>query len=220
MIGLQEDTPPQEILAWALQRYKGRIALACSFGGPTGMVALDMAMEIDRSVPVYYLDTGLLFPETYALVDRIAERYDISPIAVRPRLSLERQRERLGDALWTRDPERCCGIRKVEPQAEFLRGYGAWISGIRHDQSPWRRDASAVQWDENFSLVKVSPFVRWDESMIWTYIRAHGLPYNALHDRDYPSIGCVPCTRPVSAGEDARAGRWPDLAKTECGLHV
>lgn len=220
MIGLQGDAPPQEILAWALQHYRGRIALACSFGGPTGIVALDMAMEIDRTVPVYYLDTGLLFRETYELVERVADRYGIEPIAVRPDVSLDEQRDRFGDELWARDPEACCSIRKVRPQGAFLRGYDAWVSGIRRDQSPWRRDAPAVGWDGHFSLVKVSPFVGWDERMIWTYVRAHGLPYNALHDRAYPSIGCTHCTRAVRAGEEARAGRWPDRAKTECGLHA
>ncbi len=215
-----QDAPPQEVLAWALEHYAGRIALACSFGGPTGIVALDMALEIDRSVPVYYLDTSLLFPETYALVERIVERYGIAPVAVRPEISLAEQRAVHGDELWARDPEQCCSIRKIEPQRAFLNGYDAWISGIRRDQSPYRSAAQPVAWDEAFSLVKISPFAAWDERMIWTYLRAHDLPYNELHDRAYPSIGCTPCTRSIGNGEATRAGRWPLFAKTECGLHV
>jgi len=215
-----EDAPPQEILTWALREYQGRVTLACSFGGPTGMVALDMALAIDPSVAVYYLDTDLLFPETYALIDRVSERYGIAPVAVTSHLSLEDQAELYGEALWKRDPDRCCGLRKLEPQARYLEDFSAWISGVRRDQTPDRKQTPVLQWDERFELVKVSPFAGWDERMVWTYIRAHDIPYNELNDRGYPSLGCTHCTRPVAPGEDRRAGRWPEVAKLECGLHV
>jgi phosphoadenosine phosphosulfate reductase len=215
-----EDAAPQAVLAWALARYSPRITLACSFGGPTGMVALDMVMEIDRTIPVYYLDTGLLFEQTYALVARVRERYGIDPIGVRSALTVEAQASEYGDALWSRDPDACCNLRKVLPQRDYLKGYDAWISGLRRDQSATRKQTPVVQWDAQFGLVKINPFVSWDERMIWTYIRAHDLPYNELHEAGYPSVGCIPCTRAVKPGEDARAGRWSGFTKTECGLHV
>jgi len=215
-----EQAAPEQILEWALHEYRDRIALACSFGGPTGLVALDMALAMDSSVTVYYLDTDLLFPQTYALIERVSKRYGISPIAVASELSLEEQSELYGEALWKRNPDRCCELRKVEPQARFLQDYAAWITGVRRDQTRDRLSTPVVQWDQRFELVKVSPFVSWDEQMVWTYVRAHDLDYNELHDRSYPSIGCTHCTRAVEAGADARSGRWPDVAKLECGLHV
>jgi phosphoadenosine phosphosulfate reductase len=210
---------PQEIIAYAVRSFE-RPVLACSFGGASGMALLDMTMQIDPTVPVYYLDTDLLFPETYALVESVAARYGIEPIAVRTELSLDEQAARYGPELWAREPDRCCALRKVEPQRAFLSAYDAWITGIRRDQSPTRASAEPVAWEERFELMKISPLVEWDERMVWTYIRAHGVPYNALHERSYPSIGCIPCTRAVAHGDDARAGRWAGFSKVECGLHA
>jgi phosphoadenosine phosphosulfate reductase len=211
---------PQEILAWALERYRGRITLACSFGGPTGIVALDMVMELDRSTPVFYLDTGLLFPQTYSLVERVAKRYGIEPIAVSPQLDLADQERLFGPQLWGRDPDACCALRKVAPQRAFLQEFDAWIAGIRRDQSRTRRHAAIVERDERFGVVKINPLARWTEREVWAYLRERDLPYNDLHDRGFPSVGCVPCTRAVSPGEDSRAGRWPGRPKIECGLHA
>jgi phosphoadenosine phosphosulfate reductase len=218
--GRFDAVAPQEILEWAIARYRPRIVLACSFGGPTGMVALDMVMNIDRTIPVYYLDTALLFPETYDLVERVSARYGITPIAVKPTISLIEQAFLHGDKLWERDPDACCALRKVEPQREFLKKYDAWITGIRRDQSATRRETPVVQFDEQFGIAKISPLTHWDERMIWTYLRAHDVPYSALHDQGYPSAGCTPCTRAVKPGEDLRAGRWAGSDKTECGLHT
>jgi phosphoadenosine phosphosulfate reductase len=193
--------------------------LACSFGGPSGLVILDMAMHIDARIPVYYLDTGLLFPQTYQHIDVIAKRYGIVPLAVRPARTVDEQAQDHGPALWERNPDLCCNLRKVEPQRTFLKGYDAWISGVRRDQSHTRSEMDIVGWDRKFNLVKVNPLANWTEEMVWTYIRAHEIPYNPLHDQGYPSIGCTTCTARVKPGEDARAGRWPGFAKTECGLH-
>ena len=215
-----EASPPQEILAWALATYKPRITLACSFGGPSGMVLLDMVEQIDPSIPVFYLDTRLLFPETYALAKEASQRYGITPRAVRPSLSVSQQAEQYGDALWARDPDRCCELRKVIPQHRALKGFDAWITGLRRDQSATRSLTPAVQWDSKFGLVKINPLVNWGEREVWQYIAAHQVPYNPLHDRGYPSIGCIHCTRPVTQGEDLRAGRWSGFEKTECGLHT
>jgi phosphoadenosine phosphosulfate reductase len=214
-----EGADPQKILAWAVERYSERIVLACSFGGPTGIVIIDMLASSRLSVPVYYLETGLLFAETHKLVRRVRERYGIEPIVVEPELSVEEQGERYGQHLWERDPDACCNLRKVEPQRRFLASYDAWITGLRRDQASTRKETPVIQWDTKFGLVKVNPLAEWDERMIWTYIRAHDVPYNQLHDRNYPSVGCTVCTRPVEAGRQMRTGRWQGFDKIECGLH-
>ena len=214
-----ESSTAEDILDWALHQFRGSIALACSFGGPSGMVLLDMVLQRAPNTPVFYLDTGFLFPQTYALVQRVAERYGVLPQAVRPAISPELQAQTEGDRLWERDPDRCCEIRKVVPQREFLRGYAAWITGIRRDQASTRRRTSVVSWDSNFGLAKIAPLAAWSEQQVWDYIVDHDVPTNSLHGLGYPSIGCTYCTRPVGDGEDARAGRWSGTLKTECGLH-
>jgi phosphoadenosine phosphosulfate reductase len=196
-----------------------RVALACSFGGPSGMVLLDLTLRLTRDVPVYYLDTGLLFPDTYALIDRTARRYGIVPRRVRSELSLESQAQAHGDALWARDPDRCCALRKVEPQRVFLQRYDAWMTGVRRANSVGRTAAQAFEPDGD-ALTKVSPLYDWSDDDVSAYIDANRVPVNPLHAGGYPSVGCVPCTRAVASGEEPRAGRWPGFAKTECGLHA
>ncbi len=210
-----------DILRSALERHPGRIVLACSFGGPTGMVLLDLVMQHDPTIPIYYLDTGLLFVETYALVDRVRERYGVEVVAVRPELSVAEQAARFGEALWAREPDACCTLRKVEPQREYLTRYDAWITGLRRDQSPTREELPFVERDDAAgALEKIAPLADWTEAEVWSYVVAHDVPYNPLNDRGYPSLGCTHCTRSVAAGEDVRAGRWPGFDKIECGLHV
>ena len=209
------------VLRAAFERHPGRVALACSFGGPSGMVLLDLVTGLDASVPVYYLDTGLLFDETYALVERVKERYGVEPVAVRPKLSVAEQADRYGEALWEREPDRCCALRKVEPQDAFLANYDAWITGVRHDQSATRKAIAFVEADpRRAGLERIAPLADWTESDVWAYVLNHGVPYNALNDRGYPSVGCTHCTRAIVPGEDARAGRWSGFDKVECGLHV
>jgi len=215
-----EDAAPQEILRWAVRTFGRSVALACSFGGPSGMALLDMLMEIDASSPVYYLDTDLLFPETYAHIERVARRYGIEPIAVHADRSVAEQGLDHGIKLWERDPDLCCSLRKVEPQKRFLKSYAAWITGVRRDRATSASELRVVEWDETFGLLKISPLATWTEEMVWTYVRAHDVPYNELHDRGYPSIGCTNCTVSVKAGDPLRAGRWQGFTKTECGLHV
>jgi phosphoadenosine phosphosulfate reductase len=171
-------------------------------------------------VDVFTLDTGLLFPETYALWRRLEERYAMRIRAVRPALDLGAQAARHGEALWERQPGRCCHIRKVLPLAAALRGHEAWISAIRADQTPDRASARVVESDPRFGLVKVNPLLAWSSEDVWGYLRGHDVPTNPLHERGYPSIGCGPCTSPVRAGEDPRAGRWRGRSQTECGLHA
>lgn len=215
-----EESSPQEILAWAMDTYRPKITLACSFGGPTGMVLLDMVMQIAPETPVFYLETGFLFPETHQLIELSKQKYGSAPQAVQTRLTVARQAAEYGEALWERDPDRCCELRKVLPQREALQGFDAWITGLRRDQASTRQATPVVAWDKKFGLVKLCPLARWDERAVWRYIFDHDVPYNQLHDQGYPSIGCTNCTRPVSPGEDLRAGRWSGFTKTECGLHT
>ena len=215
-----EGKTPQEILRWASEQYQPGLTLACSFGGPSGMVLLDMIMQIDRRVEVFYLDTDFLFPETYKLRDIVATKYNFQPVGYMSLLTPQQQAKKHGDALWARDPDACCAIRKVEPNERALAGKTAWISGIRRDQAATRADIPLVEWDDKFGLVKINPLASWTESNVWKYILDNGVPYNELHDRSYPSIGCTHCTKPVGAGEDPRSGRWQGFDKTECGLHA
>ncbi len=148
------DQRPREILRWAVDEFGSELAVACSFGGVTGMAVLDMLVSIDRTIPVYYLDTGLLFAETYEHVANVAAYYGITPIAVKPALSPAMQAVRHGPVLWERDPDRCCALRKVMPQREFLAQYRAWVTGLRRDQTPEREAVEAVAYDATFGLIK------------------------------------------------------------------
>jgi len=216
-----ESRQPQDLLAEAVKRFAPKIVVACSFGAED-VVLVDMVHRIDPSIPLFYLDTDFLFPETYATRDRIVERYGLNPaqvIQVKSLLTPEQQAAQYGEALWSTEPDRCCQLRKVEPLTRVLKGFNAWITGIRRDQSPTRANASVIEWDSKFQLVKVNPLARWTWAEVWTYIKVYEVPYNPLHDRNYPSIGCTYCTAPVAPGEDPRAGRWKNFTKTECGLH-
>jgi phosphoadenosine phosphosulfate reductase len=181
-----------------------------------------MVHRIDPSIPLFYLDTDFLFPETYATRDRIIQQYALKPaqvIQVQSLLTPDQQAAQHGPALWSTEPDRCCQLRKVEPLTRILKEYDAWITGIRRDQSPTRANAGLIEWDSKFQLVKVNPLARWTWADVWTYIKVYEVPYNPLHDQNYPSIGCTHCTAPVAPGEDPRAGRWKTFTKTECGLH-
>ena len=216
-----EAKQPWDLLQYALERYASRIVLACSFGAED-VAVLDMIHRIDPTVPLFYLDTDFLFPETLEVRDRLIARYGLKPgqiIQVKSTLTPEQQAEQHGPALWQRDPDRCCELRKIEPLTRILSNYEAWITGIRRDQAPTRATAGLIEWDRKFQLLKVNPLARWTSEDVWTYIRIHEIPYNALHDRNYPSIGCTHCTAPVLPGEDPRSGRWKNSGKTECGLH-
>jgi phosphoadenosine phosphosulfate reductase len=210
----------EDLLSWAAGHFGHEIVLTCSFGGASGMVLLDMVSRIARGTPVVFLDTNLLFPETYALAEAAARRYGVAIEHQRPALTLAEQEVQEGPQLYHRDPDRCCGIRKVAPLAEALRPYRAWISGIRRDQSATRANIELVQWNERHKLVKINPLAYWSERDVWRYIHAHDVPYNHLLDQGYASLGCAPCTRPAGGEGDLRAGRWAGFAKTECGIHV
>lgn len=213
-----ETKQPQDVIAWGIEQFGTKIVLASSFGAED-VVLIDMLHKLAPDTPIFYLDTGKHFPETLMTRDRLQERYGMSFIQVLPKLSLEEQAAQYGDQLWEIEPNLCCQLRKVEPLADILSTYSAWITGIRREQAPTRALAKKVEWDEKFQLVKLNPLADWTMEQVWSYIRAHDVIYNPLHDQHYPSIGCSVCTRPVKPGEDPRAGRWSGFAKTECGLH-
>lgn len=220
-----DQAHPREVLDWVVRTFGRRAAVVTSLQ-PTGIVTLHMLREIaDRlNAPlpdVLTLDTGNLFEESLALLDQIEQRLDLRVIRVRPELTLAEQAQVYGPALWESCPDQCCQLRKVEPLRRALAGYDAWLTGLRRDQSNTRQTTSVLSWESQFSRVKVAPLATWDEDMVWAYIHAHELPYNALHDLGYPSIGCAPCTQPVvPQNGDKRAGRWSSHAKTECGIHT
>jgi len=207
---------PQQLIAWAAETYGGRLALSCSFGGASGMVLLDLALQIDRSVAVVYVDTDYLFPETYETVRAVEGRYGINVLGFRSSLSPKTQELLCGPALWLRDPDRCCELRKVEPMRAALANYDAYLTGLRRDQAGTRSETPLVQWDAKFGLYKLNPLADWTEKDLWARIAERDLPYHPLHDRGYSSIGCAPCTQPGSG----REGRWAGTDKVECGIHV
>ncbi|NLY02616.1 MAG: phosphoadenylyl-sulfate reductase [Rhodopirellula sp.] len=214
-----EDATPEEIIAWAVRMYFPKLTMATAFG-PEGCVILSILAKIDPRVYVFNLDTGYQFKETLELRDRIAEKYGILVDLQRPELSVAEYEAAHGGPVYQSNPDQCCRDRKIAVLHRAARGYHAWMSGIRRDQSPYRAGTPIVGWDKKFGLVKISPLANWNRNDVWSRILEEGIPYNELHDRGYPSIGCWPCTRSVLCGEDERAGRWSGTAKTECGLHI
>ncbi len=217
--GRAESWSPEKILQWAFTTFGNQVAISSAFGAE-GMVLIDIASRSRSAFRVFTLDTEFLFPETYNLMDRIEERYGITIERVYSLLSPEEQERVHGASLWSRDPDQCCNLRKVEPLRRKLGELSAWITSIRRDQTAARAGARKIEWDTKFGLVKINPIADWNSKQVWQYIRQHDVPYNELHDQSYPSIGCTHCTRAIRPGEDARAGRWAGFAKTECGLHV
>jgi phosphoadenosine phosphosulfate reductase len=209
----------KQVLSWAFGKFGDAVAISSAFGAE-GMTLIDMASRLSKKFRLFTIDTEFLFPETYNLMDRIEQRYGITIERVYSMMSPESQERVHGARLWSRDPDECCNLRKVEPLRRKLSELTAWITSIRRDQTSVRAGAQKIEWDEKFGLVKVNPIADWSSAQVWRYIREHDVPYNALHDQNYPSIGCTHCTRAVKFGEDSRAGRWPGFAKTECGLHI
>src|ERR687896_627212 len=214
-----EGSAPQEILRWAVDVYGKDLTLSVSFGNPEGMVLLDMLSRITDEAQVFTLDTGFLFEETVRFREEAMKKYPLPLKVLTPGLTVEEQVARYGPALYSCAPDLCCEVRKIEPQRLFLRDYGAWVTGIRRDQTAQRAGTPVLSWEERFGVVKIAPLVNWSAGEVEEYVRERGVPLNPLLGGGYKSIGCEPCTRPVAPGEDARAGRWPGMDKTECGLH-
>jgi phosphoadenosine phosphosulfate reductase len=205
-----EAMTAEDVLRWACERFGGRMCLTCSWQRQSS-VLVHMVSELGLEVDVVELDTQVLFPETYETRDRLVERYELRLKSFRP--------VDAPDRLWETDADRCCRIRKVEPLERALRGYDAWITGIRREQALTRANAQKVEWSKRYGVWKIQPLVDWDAKRVQAYLVVNEIPYNPLHDAGYPSIGCIPCTRPVAAGEGERAGRWAESEKIECGIH-
>jgi phosphoadenosine phosphosulfate reductase len=214
-----EGRHPLEILRWAADCFAPRLTFATGFG-VEGCVLIDLIGRHRLPIDLFTLDTGLLFPETYQLWRQLEKRYDITIRGVQPAWTVEGQAQHAGAELWKSNAHRCCELRKLTPLRAALQGFTAWITAIRRDQTPDRATAAIVEPDRKFGLVKVNPLVAWTSADVWAYVHEHDVPYNPLHERGYPSIGCWPCTTSVAPGEDPRAGRWRGQGKTECGLHT
>jgi phosphoadenosine phosphosulfate reductase len=201
-----ESLSAQEVLAHVVDEYHPRLYVACSFQKEASVI-LDLLLAIEPQARVFTLDTGVLFPETYETWRRIEARYGIE---------IDVYRGEWIDGLWQRDPDACCGMRKVEPLERALSEVDAWITGLRRDQTPARANTPKLGWDDSHGKWKAAPLADWTEKDVWRHIAANDVPYNPLHDRGYASIGCTHCTV-AGAG---REGRWAGTDRIECGLHL
>jgi len=225
--GGAESLSAQEILTWGIKNFAPRISLSCSFGAAEGMVLLDMMHRIDPASRVFVLDTGRLHQATYDLVDRVRDRYDKPVEVIFPRAEdVEEMVRRDGLNLFYESVEKrqlCCRVRKVEPLERHLAELDAWVTGLRRDQNVTRADTAKVEIDHSRGgMVKLNPIADWSHDDVLSYAGAHDVPLNRLHNEGYPSVGCAPCSRAISQGDDARAGRWwwEDPETRECGIHV
>jgi len=214
-----EAMSAEDVLRWAAAEFGERLCLTCSWQRQSS-VLVHMASELALDVAVIELDTQILFRETYETRDRLVDRYGLTLTSVPPRYTLAEQAVAEGPNLWESNPDRCCHVRKVEPLLTALDPYDAWITGIRREQSPSRAGAKRVEWSERYGVWKIQPLVDWDAKRVQAYLHVNEIPYNPLHDAGYPSIGCIPCTRPVLEGQEERAGRWAGSDKLECGIHT
>ena len=212
-----EALDAERVIEWAIESFHPRLYFACSFQKTTSVV-IDIAQRIEPSTRFFYLDTDLLFDQTYATRDALAGRYGIEFDRFH-NISVEEQERLYGARLWERQPDACCGIRKVEPMRDALAGIECWVSGVRRVDSRTRAGAAKFGWDKRFGLWKLNPLADWTDEEVWSYISEHDVPYNPLHDAGYPSIGCTHCTRPPGNGAGRRDGRWANAEKTECGLN-
>jgi phosphoadenosine phosphosulfate reductase len=219
----QKAVAVREQLAAAVQEY-GRVVYSNSLGAEA-MVLTDIIWTHVPAIDIFSIDTGRLHEETYEVLEKLQRRYKRKVRVVYPDAqALEALVTDQGVNGFYHSLEArmaCCRIRKVEPFRRAIAGYGAWVTGVRREQSATRAQAKPVEWDTDYGLHKVSPLLDWTEEQIWQYIRARKLPYNLLHDRQFPSIGCQPCTRAIQPGESRRAGRWwwEQPESRECGLH-
>jgi phosphoadenosine phosphosulfate reductase len=216
---------PQEIIAWALDKYHPQISLASSFGAED-VVLIDMLAKIRPDARVFTLDTGRLPTQTYDVIEAIQRKYPQLQLQIMfpDTKAVQEMVQSQGINLFydsIENRKKCCYVRKVEPLNRALAGLDAWFTGCRSEQTANRADMQVVEVDEDRGIVKVNPLLNWTEEQVWQYIRKNFVPYNALHDQNYPSIGCAPCTRAIKPDEDPRAGRWWwEQGGQECGLHV
>jgi phosphoadenosine phosphosulfate reductase len=211
------EATAEEILQWTADTFGRRYCVTSSM---EDAVVAHLASRVMPGVDVVFLDTGYHFPETIGTRDAVAAVMDVNVVTLTPRQSVAEQDAVYGPKMHDRNPDLCCALRKVKPLEEGLERYDAWVTGLRRADSAARADIPVVGWDKRRRKVKVSPIARWTRADVEAYVAEHGVLVNPLLMQGYASIGCAPCTRRVAAGEDARAGRWAGLAKTECGIHA
>lgn len=211
-----ELAPAEAILEWAVGAFGSRFCITSSM---SDAVLAHLASQVAPGIDVVFLDTGYHFAETIGTRDAVAATLPVTVTTVGPDLSVAEQDAAYGPDLWARDPDRCCAMRKVQPLTEALRGYDAWATGLRREETHNRVVTPVVGWDESKQRVRVAPLARWTQNDVDSYIAEHNLIVNPLKYDGYPSIGCWPCTRRVAPGDDARSGRWSGTTKTECGIH-
>lgn len=214
----------ENILSWAWKEFGSRAAIGTSFQG-AGLVMIHLGRKNGFNFPVFTLDTGFLFPETLELKKRLEDYFRFEIEGLQPDLTPEKQEEYHGPELWKRDPDLCCTMRKVLPLQNKLSESDCWITGLRREQSNTRAAIGIIElyiFDpaSGREIVKLNPMANWSRDAVWNYIRENKIPYNALHDQGYRSIGCRPCTNKTAAGESERAGRWTGFNKVECGIHT
>ena len=210
---------PKELLKWISQNLPNEKVVMGTGFGPPGIVLMDILFQVNRDISIFYIDTGFLFDQTYDLKNKLEERYDFEFLRFSTDITPDDQTIQYGKKLWEKDADACCNLRKVIPLKQALSEYDVWITGIRRKQTRVRAHAGLVELDPRFEVIKINPLINWTHKEVWDYIKMHNLPYNSLHDRNYPSIGCKQCTSPVLPGDDDRSGRWKGTKKTECGLH-
>ena len=220
-----KDRSAEEVLSYFINEYKDKIALASSLSAED-QVLTDMIIKKDKNIKIFTLDTGRLFQETYDLIEKTNNKYNIKLDVYFPdTTNVEKMTKEKGVNLFYECIENrklCCHIRKIDPLKRAFKDLEVWICGLRKEQSITRKEINLIEWDCDNNLIKVNPLLYWTEDKVWNYIRNNDVPYNKLHDRNYPSIGCKPCTRAVMQSEDIRAGRWwwEKPENKECGLHV
>jgi phosphoadenosine phosphosulfate reductase len=212
-----EGATAEQTVRWAAETFGARFCVTSSFADA---VLAHLTSRVAPGTDVVFLDTGLHFPETLRVRDRVAGSLPVRVRSVRPRLTVGQQDGLYGPRLFSREPDECCGLRKVEPLERALAGYDAWAAGLRRDESPSRATTPVVHFDAARGKVKVNPLAAWTQAEVDAYVARWEVPVNQLLSQGYGSVGCWPCTRRVTAGEDPRAGRWPLFDKTECGLHT
>jgi phosphoadenosine phosphosulfate reductase len=212
-----EGASADDLLRWTDENFGGNYIVASNM---QDAVLVDLAAKVRPGVDVLFLDTGYHFVETIGTRDAVEAVYDINVVNVTPENTVAQQDELFGKDLFAREPNECCRMRKVEPLSAALRGYSAWVTGIRRVEAPTRANAALISWDKAFGLVKINPLAAWSDEDVQAYIDANDVLVNPLVFEGYPSIGCAPCTAKPVEGADPRSGRWAGLSKTECGLHA
>jgi phosphoadenosine phosphosulfate reductase len=211
-----ELAPAEAIIEWAVETFGSRFCITSSMGDA---VLAHLASTVAPGIDVVFLDTGYHFVETLGTRDAVAATLPVNVVTLSPTITVRQQDEQYGADLWSRDPDMCCNIRKVQPLAAGLANYDAWATGLRREETHNRVIAPVVGWDEKKGKVKISPLARWTQDDVDRYIAENGVLVNPLQYDGYPSIGCGPCTRRVAPGQDPRSGRWAGTGKTECGIH-